>query len=213
MLRKRFLTTTVIVLVAVALLTGATLQQAPEGGDMGLPSSSSSTSHATAAGPVETLGDPFQTGFEVVTELSGLDAPTAGEVQFGWPDLRRREGGEDQGVRLTRRRHANDNPAPPGTTPTYDYLDRGFLGLALDPNFPAEPWVYGLHTRVHDGYTYSDTCPAPIAEVAWLTDASSVSKSPRPTRLFPAPRRRSSPATGVAIHQPLDRDDRFRPQR
>ena len=158
MLRKRFVTP-VIAFVAFALLTGATLQQAPGGGDMGLPSSSSSTSRSTAAAPVETLGDPFQTGFEVVTELSGLNVPTA--VRFS-SDGRVFVSEKAGRIKVF---DSLDDATPttiqlPGTTPTYDYLDRGFLGLALDPNFPAEPWVYGLHTRVRDGYTFNDECPA-----------------------------------------------------
>ncbi len=89
----------------------------------------------------------------------GAECSHCRQVQFGWPGLRRREGGEDQGVRVARRSHTPATIQLPGNGATYDYGDRGFLGLALDPNFPAEPWVYGLHTRVHDGYTFNDNCP------------------------------------------------------
>src|SRR5262249_60633194 len=46
-----------------------------------------------------------------------------------------------------------------------DYWDRGLLGLALDPNFPATPYVYLLYT--YDGGpgqtapVWSDACPTP----------------------------------------------------
>src|SRR5215213_8101185 len=60
------------------------------------------------------------------------------------------------------------------TTPTvfavlsssvHDYWDRGLLGLALDPNFPATPYVYVLYT--YDAAiggvppTWGDGCPTP----------------------------------------------------
>src|ERR671913_1839974 len=33
------------------------------------------------------------------------------------------------------------------STQVHNYWDRGLLGLALDPAFPQEPWVYVLYTR------------------------------------------------------------------
>ena len=114
---------------------------------------------------MEALGEPIQTGFEVVTELSGLNVPTA--VRFS-PDGRVFVAEKAGRIKVF---DSLDDATPttlqlPGTGPTYDFLDRGFLGLALDPNFPAEPWVYGLHTRVHDGYTYSDDCPGNVGCMA-----------------------------------------------
>ena len=68
------------------------------------------------------------------------------------------------------------------TTPTlfadlnvnvYNFWDRGLLGLALDPNFPTDPWVYVLYTYDHElgspapaprwgtPGVYSDPCPTP----------------------------------------------------
>ncbi len=50
-------------------------------------------------------------------------------------------------------------------TNVYDYWDRGLLGLALHPNFPATPYVYVLYT--YDAPiggtapTWNDTCPNP----------------------------------------------------
>jgi glucose/arabinose dehydrogenase len=46
-----------------------------------------------------------------------------------------------------------------------DYWDRGLLGLALDPNFPANPYIYVLYT--YDAPiggtapTWNDACPTP----------------------------------------------------
>jgi glucose/arabinose dehydrogenase len=56
-------------------------------------------------------------------------------------------------------------------TNVYNFWDRGLLGLALDPNFPTNPYVYVLYT--HDAQiggtapkwgtagADSDTCPTP----------------------------------------------------
>ena len=35
------------------------------------------------------------------------------------------------------------------STNVHDYWDRGLLGMALDPNFPASPYVYVLYTYDH----------------------------------------------------------------
>lgn len=42
----------------------------------------------------------------------------------------------------------------------HTYLDRGLLGLALDPNFPEEPWVYVSYTYNHRPGTQPDAVPA-----------------------------------------------------
>jgi glucose/arabinose dehydrogenase len=55
----------------------------------------------------------------------------------------------------------------------YNFWDRGLLGMALDPNFPATPYVYVLYTYDHElgssapaprwgmAGVYSDPCPTP----------------------------------------------------
>ena len=60
------------------------------------------------------------------------------------------------------------------TTLTHNFWDRGLLGLALHPNFPAQPYVYILYTFDHmpGGPTptwgtpgaISDSCPSPPGE-------------------------------------------------
>jgi glucose/arabinose dehydrogenase len=167
MLRARTVMVPVVAMVVATLLTGAAQPQEPVGGDMGLPSSSSSESSQSrvAPAPVEALGEPVQNGFEVVTELSGLNVPTAARFS---PDGRVFVAEKAGRIKVF---DSLDDATPttlqlPGTGPTYDFLDRGFLGLALDPNFLTEPWVYGLHTRVHDGYTYNDDCPGNVGCMA-----------------------------------------------
>jgi PKD repeat protein len=50
-------------------------------------------------------------------------------------------------------------------TNVHDFWDRGLLGLALDPNFPASPYVYVLYTYdAPPGRTapvWNDACPSP----------------------------------------------------
>ncbi|HEV2781461.1 MAG TPA: PQQ-dependent sugar dehydrogenase [Actinophytocola sp.] len=41
----------------------------------------------------------------------------------------------------------------------YDFWDRGLLGLAVDPQFPADPYVYALYT--YDALQWNDACPTP----------------------------------------------------
>src|SRR5947208_597 len=48
-----------------------------------------------------------------------------------------------------------------------DYWDRGLLGMALDPNFPANPYVYVLYSYDHQLGSpdpppkWGDACPTP----------------------------------------------------
>jgi glucose/arabinose dehydrogenase len=51
----------------------------------------------------------------------------------------------------------------------HDYLDRGLLGLALDPLFPERPWLYVFYTLNHDPHDpgshvpyWPDGCPIPL---------------------------------------------------
>src|SRR5262249_55044640 len=51
------------------------------------------------------------------------------------------------------------------TTQVYNNFDRGLLGMALDPAFPAKPYVYVLYTRDADiggvAPKWNDGCPTP----------------------------------------------------
>jgi uncharacterized repeat protein (TIGR01451 family) len=108
-------------------------------------------------------------GFQESVAFSGLTEPTA--VEFS-PDGRvfvAEKGGLI---------HVFDDIAD--TTPdlfadlrtnVYNYWDRGLLGMALDPDFPARPYVYVLYTydapiggtapTWGPGDGYSDPCPTP----------------------------------------------------
>ncbi len=108
-------------------------------------------------------------GFTDSVVLTGLDTPTA--VAFA------RDGrvfvAEKSGI--IRVFDNLDDPAPSVfadlRTQVLNHLDRGLLGLALDPAFPTRPYVYVLYTRDADiggpapkwgtaGQT-SDPCPDP----------------------------------------------------
>jgi hypothetical protein len=75
----------------------------------------------------------------------------------------------------------------------YNFWDRGLLGMALDPNFPATPYVYVLYTYDHVlGSTapaprwgtpgvYSDPCPTPRGRpttAAWSAGAFRACRPP-----------------------------------
>jgi glucose/arabinose dehydrogenase len=84
-------------------------------------------------------------GFEEVVVLTGLAQPSA--IAFS-PDGRVFVAEKSGLVKVF--------PSLGSTQPTvfadlrtqvHNFWDRGLLGLALHPNFPATPWVYVLYTR------------------------------------------------------------------
>ena len=102
-------------------------------------------------------------GFQETTAWSGLEAPTA--VRFA-PDGRVFVAEKPGGIKVF--------DGLGDTTPTTfanlrtqvsHYHDQGLLGLAIHPQFPAEPYVYALYT--HDAPvggtapTWNDLCPTP----------------------------------------------------
>jgi glucose/arabinose dehydrogenase len=119
-----------------------------------------------AAGRAQALPD----GFQQDTVISGLTEPT--QVRFA-PDgkifVAEKQGTIEQYDSLS------------DSTPTtvvdlhkdvYNYWDRGLLGMAVDPQFPARPYLYLSYTydRKADGSgswdadpngSYSDGCPTP----------------------------------------------------
>jgi uncharacterized repeat protein (TIGR01451 family) len=108
-------------------------------------------------------------GFQESVAFSGLTEPTAVEFSADGRVFVAEKGGLI---------HVFDDIAD--TTPSlfadlrnnvYNYWDRGLLGLALDPDFPARPYVYVLYTydapiggtapTWGPGDGYSDPCPSP----------------------------------------------------
>jgi glucose/arabinose dehydrogenase len=112
---------------------------------------------------------PRQPGFQDNVTISGLTNPT--NVEFS------KDGrifvAEKSGVIKVFENLSDKTPIifADLRTQVYNFWDRGLLGLALDPNFPAEPYVYVLYTydaeiggtapRWGTSGSLSDPCPDP----------------------------------------------------
>jgi glucose/arabinose dehydrogenase len=124
------------------------------------------------AGAAQAMAATLPTGFRESIALSGLTLPTA--VRFA-PDGRVYVA-EKSGLIQVFDALTDTTPATFADlrTKVHNFHDRGLLGLALDPSFPAKPYVYVLYT--HDaaiggtaprwgapGATFDD-CPTPPGE-------------------------------------------------
>ena len=125
---------------------------------------------ALAAWPAPASATTLPPGFQESTQpWTGLDTPIA--IEFA-PNGRVFVA-EKSGVIKTYDSASDTTPTQFADlrTQVHNYWDRGLLGLAVDPNFPAEPYVYVFY--VHDampggtaptwglpGQT-TDTCPDP----------------------------------------------------
>jgi glucose/arabinose dehydrogenase len=102
-------------------------------------------------------------GFRDTTVLSGLTNPTV--MQFAADG--RIFVGQKNGMIKVFQSLTDTSPVTFAdlSTNVDDYWDRGLLGLALDPNFPANPYVYVLYTYdAPIGGTaprWNDACPTP----------------------------------------------------
>ncbi|HEY7707693.1 MAG TPA: PQQ-dependent sugar dehydrogenase, partial [Gaiellaceae bacterium] len=89
----------------------------------------------------------LQPNFQETTVLSGLTNPTT--MRFA-PDGRVFVA--EKSGRIKTFDSLNDSTATITadlSTNTYNFWDRGMLGMALDPNYPADPYLYVLYT--YDG--------------------------------------------------------------
>jgi glucose/arabinose dehydrogenase/PKD repeat protein len=117
----------------------------------------------TQAGPRPAAASTLPTGFRDSVVLSGLVNPTV--LQFA-PDGRIFVG-QKNGVIKVFQSLTDTNPVTFAdlSSEVDDYWDRGLLGLALDPSFPANPYVYVLYA--YDAPiggtapTWNDGCPTP----------------------------------------------------
>jgi glucose/arabinose dehydrogenase len=103
------------------------------------------------------------TGFQDTIAFAGLSFPTA--VRFasdGRVFVAQKNGLLEE---FDSRRDSTPTQVADFRTETDDYWDRGFLGLALDPGFPAKPYVYALYAYDAPlGQTapvWNDGCPTP----------------------------------------------------
>src|SRR5262249_53066570 len=114
-------------------------------------------------GPGPAGASTLPSGFRDSVVLSGLTNPTV--LQFA-PDGRVFVG-QKNGVIKVFRSLTDTSPVTVAdlSGEVDDYWDRGLLGLALDPNFPASPYVYLLYTYdAPIGGTapvWNDGCPTP----------------------------------------------------
>jgi len=95
--------------------------------------------------PGSALGVGLPSGFQDEIVIAGLDEPTA--LQFS-PDGRIFVA-EKAGIIKIYESIADENPVEFADlrTKVYDSGDRGLLGFALDPEFPARPYVYVLYSH------------------------------------------------------------------
>ncbi|MGH3045349.1 MAG: PQQ-dependent sugar dehydrogenase, partial [Gaiellaceae bacterium] len=129
-----------------------------------------------ASGQPQSAAAVLPPGFQESVVFSGLSNPTA--LRFS-PDGRIFVAEKNGRIKVF------DDLAD--TTPTlfadlstnvYNFWDRGLLGLALDPNFPSQPYVYVLYTYDHElgrsapaprwgtPGVLSDPCPTPPGPTA-----------------------------------------------
>ena len=106
---------------------------------------------------------PVAAGFQDETVLEGLQSPTAVRVAPP-PDGRIFVARKDGAVMLY---DGVEDPDPQLAVDlreeTLDYLDRGMLGMALDPQFATRPYLYLLYTRDarigEEPPVWNDVCP------------------------------------------------------
>src|SRR5262245_53619976 len=123
----------------------------------------SGTALVAQAGPTSAGASTVPDGFRDSVVLSGLTNPTV--LQFA-PDGRIFVG-QKNGVIKVFQSLTDTNPVTVAnlSTEVDDYWDRGLLGMAIPPDFPANPYIYVLYT--YDAPpggtapTWNDACPTP----------------------------------------------------
>jgi glucose/arabinose dehydrogenase/PKD repeat protein len=122
-----------------------------------------SAASMTVIGPSPSVASTLPTGFRDSVVLSGLTNPTV--LQFA-PDGRIFVG-QKNGVIKVFQSLTDTSPVTFAdlSSNVDDFWDRGLLGLALPPNFPASPYVYALYAYdAAIGGTapvWNDGCPTP----------------------------------------------------
>lgn len=117
----------------------------------------------TQAGPGPAAASTLPAGFRDTVVLSGLNNPTV--LQFAADG--RIFVGQKNGVIKVFQSLTDTSPVTFAdlSSKVNDYWDRGLLGLALPPDFPANPYVYVLYA--YDAAiggtapTWNDACPTP----------------------------------------------------
>ena len=102
---------------------------------------------APAAAAPPTIVPALQDGFQDVPVITGLSTPMA--VRFAPGVDSRIFVADKSGVVLAFERPLDGSPTQVVdlSTETIDMVDRGMLGMALDPNFSTTAFMYPLYTR------------------------------------------------------------------
>ena len=165
----------------------------------------------TQVAPRRVGASTLPTGFRDSVVLSGLTNPTV--VQFA-PDGRIFVGQKNGMIKVFRQpdRHDADGRSPTCPREVDDYWDRGLLGLALDPNFPTDPYVYVLYTLRRPARRYRARPGTTAARRRPARPPTAVSS---PARRVAADGQRATSMTGhragarqrlvPAVPEPLDR--------
>ena len=187
----------VSLVVAVALFAAA-LVAGGSGEATGAPNVAGRSAALNAGDASTTTSAAQPPGFSESVVFSGLNQPTA--MRFS-PDGRVFVAEKSGLIKVF---DSLSDPTPTVfanlRTQVYNHADRGLLGIALDPDFPAKPYVYVLYTydaaiggtAPRWGSPGWPTTRAPHRPVSATTGAWSVAGSPACRQMEttgPAPRR------------------------
>jgi glucose/arabinose dehydrogenase len=92
-------------------------------------------------------GGPLPPGFRDTVAIPGLNSPTVFRIAADGEVFVAQKGGKI--LVFENLQDKTPKVFADLRKQTYDYGDRGLLGLALDPDFPARPYVYALYTFDH----------------------------------------------------------------
>ena len=131
-------------LVVVALVSAAVLLPPERAGAAPVASAGASDADAVSAPTRTSVASVVPTGFSEMVVVSGLTEPTAAAFAADG----RVFVGEKSGLIKVFDSLSDTSPTifADLRTQVHNFVDRGMLGLTLDPQFPARPYVYVLYT-------------------------------------------------------------------
>ncbi len=99
------------------------------------------------AAAAQAHGGPLPSGFRDTVAIPGLNGPTTFRIALNGEVFVAQKGGKI--LVFENLQDKTPKVFADLRKQVYDYGDRGLLGLALDPDFPASPYVYALYTFDH----------------------------------------------------------------
>ena len=111
----------------------------------------------------------FPTGFSDDVVASGLTEPTA--ISF-FPDGRMAIAQKSGVVRLVKNGALQPTPLIDIEDRVNDYWDRGLIGIAVDPSFASNPYVYLLYVYENDPNDYTGTNTSRLTRVTVTNDTA-----------------------------------------